>query len=665
MDIFRQNRGKGIKLVITLVLMLGLIFPGSAMAEPAKDWEGHWAEGVIETWLELGLVGGYEDGSIQPDKSISRAEFMAFANRAFNYTEKGSAQFKDVATSDWYAEVVQQAVAAGYIAGYPDGTMKPNNDITRMEAAAILARITGISANEGAANKFTDQGQIPQWSKGVVGAVAQSSLMVGYPDGSFMPAKEITRAEAMAALNKAMSSLTRFDKAGTYGPASGSQTYNGNVVVLVPGVTLQNMVIKGNLVLDKGIGEGDVTLNNVTVEGDTFVRGGGANSIHINGGQYKEIFIEKQQGRVRIVATNAKGIRVVMEAADVKGNEVILEGDFDSVVVNTPEIKVTVQGETVIKKLEVTEKATASSINLNSGAKVEKAVIETKTSVTGQGTITEASGSGAKESTYEKEPTTIKDEDDDKPTPSPGPGGNSTPALKVSNIKIILDGGAEVDEEVDEEEVKNLDDTVRVKGIVFDVNAANSILKVTGIKPTNGSAIGYDFTSDALPAALPAKGATITFSDILNKESISLGDLRGFFGSELTIEGTLSRSGYKTYSTGLVVNLGTGGSTYTNDWVSLTLDGNILKATIINDVELKTIGIRNFLNGTFNELPDKVKIGNDVYDVETESAAIKDALVEAADVSTWLEMELSDLVVDKEIKVQRTGSTVWYTLQVI
>ena len=128
-----------------------------------------------------------------------------------------------------------------------------------------------------------------------------------------------------------------------------------------------------------------MTLNNVTVEGDTFVRGGGANSIHINGGQYKNIFIEKQDGRGLHCYSNAEGVRVVMEAPDIKGNEIILEGDFESVVVNTPEVKVTVQGETTIKNLEVTEKATATSINLNSGVKVEKAVLETKTSVTGQG----------------------------------------------------------------------------------------------------------------------------------------------------------------------------------------------------------------------------------------------------------------------------------------
>ena len=648
MSLFRQTRWKGIRLVMALVLMLGLIFPGSAMA--AKDWEGHWAEGVIEAWLELGLVSGYEDGSIQPNKSISRAEFMAFVNRAFNFTEKTSAQFKDVSSSDWYAEVVQKAVAAGYIAGYPEGTMKPNNNITRMEAAAILARITGLSANEGATYKFSDQAQIPQWSRGVVGAVAQSSLMVGYPDGSFMPAKEITRAEAIAALNKARNILTTFDKAGTYGHASATQTYSGNVVVMVPGVTLQNMVIKGNLILDKGIGEGDVTLNNVTVEGDTFVRGGGANSIHINGGQYKNIFIEKQDGRVRIVATNAEGVRVVMEAPDIKGNEIILEGDFESVVVNTPEVKVTVQGETTIKNLEVTEKAKATSINLNSGVKVEKAVLETKTSVTGQGTITEATGSGAKDSTYEKEPTIIKDEDQPTTPIIGGGGGGGTPALTVSNIRFILADNTE------KTTLEGLDNDTRVKGISFDINAEGTSLTVTGIKLANGSTIGYDFTKK-----FADKAGEVTFSELLNKESISLGDLRGFFGKEFTIEGTLTLSGYQPY-TNFAVNLGGTGQDYAgefNEWVSVEFDGqtNTLKATIIKDDLLKNIGIRNILTNTFNELPAKVKIGDTEFDVTTQAAAIQAAL------GDWDTMKISDLK-DKKIEVQRTGSTVWYTLQV-
>ena len=82
------------------------------------------------------------------------------------------------------------------------------------------------------------------------------------------------------------------------------------------------------------------------------------------------------------------------------------------------------------------QKATATSINLNSGVKVEKAILETKTTVTGQGTIREATGSGAKDSTYEKEPTIIKDEINLQH--QLGAVGRRYSCLNVSNIRFIL-----------------------------------------------------------------------------------------------------------------------------------------------------------------------------------------------------------------------------------
>ena len=98
----------------------------------------------------------------------------------------------------------------------------------------------------------------------------------------------------------------------------------------------------------------------------------------------------------------------------------------------------------------------------------------------------------------------------------------------------------------------------------------------------NGSTIGYDFTKK-----FADKAGEVTFSELLNKESISLGDLRGFFGKEFTIEGTLTLSGYQPY-TNFAVNLGGTGQDYAgefNEWVSVEFDGqtNTLKATIIKD----------------------------------------------------------------------------------
>ena len=65
-----------------------------------------------------------------------------------------------------------------------------------------------------------------------------------------------------------------YDTAGTYGPATGSQTIDSDAVVAASGVTLQNLNINGNLIIDKAVGDGDVTLNNVHVTGELLVRGG-------------------------------------------------------------------------------------------------------------------------------------------------------------------------------------------------------------------------------------------------------------------------------------------------------------------------------------------------------------------------------------------------------
>ena len=73
-------------LVIALCLVLSMAV--TAFAAPLMDIENHWAKEQIKTWEEKGLVKGYEDGTFRPDNNVSRAEFMALVNRAFNYQEK-------------------------------------------------------------------------------------------------------------------------------------------------------------------------------------------------------------------------------------------------------------------------------------------------------------------------------------------------------------------------------------------------------------------------------------------------------------------------------------------------------------------------------------------------------------------------------------------------
>jgi hypothetical protein len=139
---------------------------------------------------------------------------------------------------------VSTAKAAGYTAGYKDGTFLPNSPISREEVAAILAHLLKLNTSTTAQlSQFTDS-KLIQWGKSFVSAVVENGAMNGYPDHTFQPNRYSTRAEAIVALEHAKNSKATeavsltLDQAGSYGPATGTETVNGSVVISAPGVTL-------------------------------------------------------------------------------------------------------------------------------------------------------------------------------------------------------------------------------------------------------------------------------------------------------------------------------------------------------------------------------------------------------------------------------------------
>ena len=103
-----------------------------------------WYNNAVSTLSNMGVIGGYADGTFRPDAPISRAEF---AKIAVSFTQNnGSAvynYFTDVKTTDWFAPYVTAAKDAGLIEGYSDGSFKPESKITRAEACAIVNRTLG------------------------------------------------------------------------------------------------------------------------------------------------------------------------------------------------------------------------------------------------------------------------------------------------------------------------------------------------------------------------------------------------------------------------------------------------------------------------------------------------------------------------------------------
>jgi len=184
--------------------------------------------------------------------------------------------------------------------------------------------------------------------------------------------------------------ITVYNKAGTFGPKTGQDVIDQDVTIDVTGVVLQNLHIKGNLIIGEGVGEGDVTLNNITVDGETFVRGGGKNSIHINGGDYNKITIQQtSSGQVRIVATDADGLEVVV-SEDASGEDIILEGAFENVQIDAPDVKISTQGETTIKAMVVATGATGSEITLDEKTTVNNMDLNASVDMKGEGTIEKA-----------------------------------------------------------------------------------------------------------------------------------------------------------------------------------------------------------------------------------------------------------------------------------
>ncbi len=254
-----------------LAICLLLSIPTISLAQ-ASDIQGSWAEKQINDWVEKKLINGYEDGTFKPENQITRAEFAALVNRALGFYKKSDYKFSDVSPKDWFAGDISIGKAQGYLKGDGNNAL-PNKPINRQEVIAILARILTLEPDAAATSEYTDAGSIASWAKGSVGAVYKLGYINDYQDNTFKPLQNATRAEVVAILYAAVGTL--YNSAGVYGPSDGTDEAQGNVTVTQPGITIKNLIIDGNLYLTEGIGEGKVTVENVTVKGTTTISGGG------------------------------------------------------------------------------------------------------------------------------------------------------------------------------------------------------------------------------------------------------------------------------------------------------------------------------------------------------------------------------------------------------
>ena len=158
----------------------------------------------LNTSDHFAYVQGYPDGTVKPTGNITRAETAAILFRLMDegsrktyYSTKSG--FRDVATGSWYNTYVATLNNAGVITDSSNGYFRPNEAITRAELAAMLANFTETA---GAANYFNDV-SASYWAANAIAICAKLGWITGYPDGSFRPDRNVTRAELMAMINRA------------------------------------------------------------------------------------------------------------------------------------------------------------------------------------------------------------------------------------------------------------------------------------------------------------------------------------------------------------------------------------------------------------------------------------------------------------------------------
>ena len=167
-----------------------------------NDISKHWAKESIEKVAKEGIIKGYPDGSFKPNRKITRAEFVTAMVNALNLQFSHEKVFTD--TSDhWAKESISIAASCGLIKGFTDEVFRPDEPITREQMALIAtnaAEMEGKSTENNSVVNFKDNQKISTWAKKGVDNALEQGIMKGYPDQTFQPQGEATRAESVCVI---------------------------------------------------------------------------------------------------------------------------------------------------------------------------------------------------------------------------------------------------------------------------------------------------------------------------------------------------------------------------------------------------------------------------------------------------------------------------------
>lgn len=205
----RWRRSLGLGLV-ALILALGVgglpwMQAPTVAQVTLKDIQGHWAEACITKLADKQILRGYPDGTFRPDEAVTRAAFAAMVAQAFPQIApvRSAPSFRDVSSTFWAATVIQKVYRAGFLSGFPDGTFQPNESITRAQAWTAIASGLKWQPQQSTVPTlalFKDAGDIPAYAKSAIAAATEKQAVVNYPSIKLLQPLRAANRAELAAL---------------------------------------------------------------------------------------------------------------------------------------------------------------------------------------------------------------------------------------------------------------------------------------------------------------------------------------------------------------------------------------------------------------------------------------------------------------------------------
>ncbi|MBH8555543.1 S-layer homology domain-containing protein [Nostocaceae cyanobacterium CENA357] len=235
----RTSAFMALSLTVGTIAPLITAAPSLAQTTFSDVSSNYWASQFIQQLSQRGVIAGFPDGSFRPEEPVTRAQFAAMVNKAFQKAQQRQPiGFVDVPSNYWASNAIQQAYTIGFLSGYPGNRFEPNQAIPRQQVLVSLANGLGYTPS-GNVNStlqyFNDAYNIADYARSPIAAATEKQIVVNYPNVKFLnPTTTATRAQVAAFIYQALVSSNQASAINSPYIVAVGQTTPTPVAVTIP-----------------------------------------------------------------------------------------------------------------------------------------------------------------------------------------------------------------------------------------------------------------------------------------------------------------------------------------------------------------------------------------------------------------------------------------------